>query len=119
MQCPGNCLIWWMFILPIQFFSPDGQQIAFSYQNSIQILDLESDEIIGQYEADSSVFLSPIHQLVRRLLLLRRSVEDLELHTGKSWVLEDSKHAHHCRLQGVVESDDIQYTRTVSIFDHP
>src|SRR5690554_368474 len=92
-------------------FSPDGQQIAFSYQNSIQILDLESDEIIGQYEADSpcfSVTYSPVSKEIA--FYSGAQLKIWNFITGKSWVLEDSKHAHHCRLQGVVESDDIQYT---------
>jgi len=92
-------------------FSPDGKQIAFTYQKTIQIVDLKSGSIIMKHEDENpcySITYSPSNQEIA--FYSGQQLKPWNFTTGKFWIVESSKHKHYCYREGGVASDDIQYS---------
>lgn len=92
-------------------FSPDGKQIAFTYQKTIQIVDLKSGAIIIKHEDENpcySITYSPSNQEIA--FYSGQQLKTWNFETGQFWIVETSEHTHYCYREGGVASDDIQYS---------
>ena len=92
-------------------FSPDGKYIAFTYQKSIQIVDLYTDDIIMKDEEQNecyAVTFSPSNEEIA--FYSGSQLKTWNFKTGKFWLVETSGNSHFCYRESDVESDNIRYS---------
>ncbi|HPO63376.1 MAG TPA: WD40 repeat domain-containing protein [Candidatus Kapabacteria bacterium] len=92
-------------------FSTDKKYLAFTYQKTIQIIDLYTDEIIMKDEEENqcySITFSPNNEEIA--FYTGSQLKTWNFKTGQFWLIETSGHNHYCYRESGVESDEIRYS---------
>ena len=92
-------------------FSPDGKYIAFTYQKSIQIVDLNTNDIIMKDEEENECYAITFSPSNEEIAFYSGSqLKTWNFKTGKFWLVETSGNSHYCYRESGVESDVIRYS---------
>ncbi len=92
-------------------FSPNGKFIAFTYQNTIQVVDLNTNKIIMKDEEENpcySIIFSPNNEEIA--FYSGTQLKTWNFTTGEFWLVETSGNDHYCYRESGVESDEIRYS---------
>lgn len=92
-------------------FSHNGKYIAFTYQNTIQVVDLNTNKIIMKAEEENpcySIIFAPNNAEIA--FYSGTQLKTWNFTTGEFWLVETSGYDHYCYREAGVESDEIRYS---------